>query len=146
MWYNKGMAEYTSTSGLTFEIPELGQPANIVTAFQEFSNSIDTMTGENSPIFSGLLNVQDVNSGVILTNTHTNSLLVFPGAGTFDVDPTMPIGWNAAVVHLGAEGDVLSPSLSGGQQINWNGSLGPFTIVSMVKVTDTQIVSTFGGA
>ena len=127
-----------------FIIPAETDAANIVTAFTEFSNSISTMmNNENNTRFSGLLDI-DTNPTAPLGDTNTNALVVFDTAGAFSIADLLPVGWNCAVVHLDATADLAPPTMNGGESINWTGSLPPFVIASIVKVSNTQFVSTFG--
>ena len=146
LWYNKTMtAQPHETPGGTFTIPKDTDPANIVTAFMEFSDSISTMMdSENNTRFSGLLQIYNNPSGRIVGTENTNGLVVFDNAGAFSIDDLLPIGWNCAVVHLDSTVDLVPPTMPVGQNINWAGDLPPFVIASIVKVSDTQFVSTFG--
>ena len=128
-----------------FIIPADTDPANIVTAFTQFSDSISTMmNNENNTRFSGLLDI-DNNPTAPLGDNNTNALVVFDTAGAFSIADLLPVGWNCAVVHLDSTADLAPPALPFGQSINWTGDLPPFVIASIVKVSDTQFVSTFGG-
>ena len=141
LWYNRTMP--TGHDG--FIIPADTDPANIVTAFMQFSDSISTMMdNQNNTRFSGLLDI-DNNPTAPLGDNNTNALVVFDTAGAFSVDAGLPVGWNCAVVHLEATADLAPPTMNGGESINWTGNLPPFVIASIVKVSNTQFVSTFGG-
>ena len=129
-----------------FIIPADTDPANIVTAFTQFSDSISTMmNNENNTRFSGLLDIDNNPPGRIVGTGNTNALVVFDAAGAFSIADLLPVGWNCAVVHLDATADLAPPTMPAGQSINWTGDLPPFVIASIVKVSNTQFVSTFGG-
>ncbi len=128
-----------------FTIPADTDAANIVTAFTDFSDSISIMmNNENNTRFSGLLDI-DNNPTAPLGLNNTNALVVFDNANPFEVADLLPIGWNCAVVHLDATADLAKPTMNGAEQINWTGDLPPFVIASIVKVSNSQFVSTFGG-
>jgi hypothetical protein len=130
-----------------FVIPSNNDPANIVTAFTEFSRTLtDQINNDGNNRFNGLLDIDEyaVPQGLDLTNT--NALVVFasPLGGSFTIDDTVPVGWNVAVVHLDAVNELGPPS---NITTNWTGNLPAFTIASLVKVSDTaaiKYVSTFG--
>ena len=128
----------------TFTIPKDTDPANIVVAFKDFSDRIGQLMESGHPRFSGLLDIDD-NPSAPLGNSNTNALVVFDTVRDFFVDAGLPVGWNCAVVHLDAADVLAKPTMNGGEDINWTGDLPPFVIVSIVKVSDTQFVSTFGG-
>ena len=132
-----------------FVIPSNNDPANIVTAFTDFSETLAAqIDNDGNPRFSGLLDIDEYALPQELDLTNTNALVVFasPLGGSFTIDDTVPVGWNVAVVHLDAD-DVnkLGPPLN--IATNWTGQLPAFTIASLVKVSDTatiKYVSTFG--
>ena len=135
----------------TLVIPEDGDPANIVTAFTDFSNSLVTQLDNNGNTrFSGLLDVDEYAAPQAITNDNLNALVVFNtavGSWNLDVDTLadrFPVGFNFAVVHLDSANNLVAPTLPASIDINWKGLLPAFTIASIVKVSDTQYVSTFG--
>ena len=128
-----------------FKIPSDTDPANIVTAFTDFSVTLAAqIDNDGNTRFSGLLDIDD-NPPSPLGDSSTNALVVFDTANPFSIDANLPIGWNCAIVHLDATADLARPTMNGGENINWTGDLPPFVIASIVKVSDTQFVSTFGG-
>jgi len=129
----------------TFTIPKDTDPANIVVAFKQFSDRIGEMMDNGHARFSGLLDIDNNPTGRIVGTGNTNDLVVFDTADDFFVDANLPIGWNCAIVHLDAANDLARPTMNGAEDINWTGDLPPFVIASIVKVSDTQFVSTFGG-
>ena len=145
LWYNRTMTgqPYPVPEG-TFTIPKDPDPANIVVAFKDFSDRIGELMDNGHARFSGLLDIDNNPTGRIVVAGNVNSLVVFDAAGAFSVDAGLPVGWNCAVVHLDAASDLAPPTMNGGESINWTGNLPPFVIASIVKVSDTQFVSTFG--
>ena len=149
LWYNSIMPTFDDSG--TLVIPQDGDPANIVTAFTQFSESLVTQLDNNGNTrFSGLLDVDEYASPQAITNDNLNALVVFTtavGSWNLDVDTLadrFPVGFNFAVVHLDSANDLVAPTLPAGIAINWTGLLPAFTIASIVKVSDTQYVSTFG--
>ena len=144
LWYNSLMPEIISGG---FKIPSNTDPANIVTAFTEFSETLAAqIDNSGNPRFSGLLDIDEYAVPQELNLTNTNALVVFNSAvgGSFIIDDTVPVGWNVAVVHLDAANTLGPPS---NVTTNWAGNLPAFTIASLVKVSDTaatKYVSTFG--
>ena len=130
-----------------FKIPSNTDPANIVTAFTEFSETLaGQIDNSGNPRFSGLLDIDEYSVPQELDLTNTNALVVFtnPVGGSFTIDDTVPVGWNVAIVHLDAANELGPPS---NVTTNWAGNLPAFTIASLVKVSDTaaiKYVSTFG--
>lgn len=130
-----------------FKIPSNDDPANIVTAFTDFSVTLAAqIDNDGNPRFSGLLDIDEYAVPQELDLEDTNALVVFasPSGGSFTIDDTVPVGWNVAVVHLDATGTLGPPS---NVTTNWTGQLPAFTIASLVKVSDTapiKYVSTFG--
>ena len=142
LWYNRNMPDIINGG---FKIPSDTDPANIVTAFTDFSVTLAAqINNDGNTRFSGLLDI-DNNPTVPLGDSNTNALVVFDNAGAFSIDANLPVGWNCAVVHLDATADLAPPTMNGPENINWEGDLPPFVIASIVKVSDTQFVSTFGG-
>ena len=92
-----------------FKIPSNSDPANIVTAFTDFSETLAAqIDNDGNPRFSGLLDIDEYEKPQELDLTNTNALVVFasPLGGSFTIDDTVPVGWNVAVVHLDTENEL----------------------------------------
>ena len=148
LWYNKIMPDRYEG----FWIPELTDDANIVTAFEDFTDSlVEMVDDEGNERFSGLLDV-DVyqNVGQLtdgkLNGSNLNTLVVLENVGTFGIDDSVPEGWNVAITHL-SSGNTLPPPT--GVNTNWTEPLPAFVIASLVKIIKSDgtpfYVSTFGG-
>ena len=99
-----------------FKIPSDTDPANIVTAFTDFSVTLAAqIDNDGNTRFSGLLDI-DNNPTAPLGDSNTNALVVFDnGRCFFYCCHLLPIGWNCAVVHLDATADLAPPTLPVGQ-------------------------------
>jgi len=139
-----------------FTIPELTDEANIVTAFELFTDDLTTMVDDNGDTrFSGLIEVDVLDSPASLPFTenyladeHLNALIVFENIGTetYTIFDQVLEGWNVAITHL-SSGNFLPPPT--GVDTNWTEPLPAFVIASLVKITKSDgtpfYVSTFGG-